>query len=367
MVYPFLAVFSRSLGIDLTTLALVLTGRSILGVFGPFMASVADRRGRKTGMLLGMGLFSASMGLVIVHPSLLTFVLAIILSTAGKYIFDPSMQAHLGDRVAYHRRGFAVAMTELSWSLSFILGIPLVGLLISLGGWNTPFLLLGVLGVLAFIVLLLVLPADSTEELPQNTLWQTLRIILLHASSMAGLSVGLFASAANEVVNLVFGVWMESAFGLQIAALGLASAVIGLAELGGEGLVGGLADRLGKIRAIGLGLVANCLAAILLPLLGRSLAGALVGLFLFFITFEFTLVSIIPLMTELQPGARATLMAFNIAGLSLGRAIGDLIGPFLYTGGIALSVSVAVVFNLLALFALRRVGKPDPVVASQKS
>jgi predicted MFS family arabinose efflux permease len=307
------------------------------------------------------------MGLVIVHPSLLTFVLAIILSAAGKYIFDPSMQAHLGDRVAYHRRGFAIAMTELSWSLSFILGIPLVGLLISLGGWNTPFLTLGVLGVLAFIVLLWVLPADPIDDLPQNTLWQNLRIILLHASSMAGLSVGLFASAANEVVNLVFGVWMESTFGLQIAALGLASAVIGLAELGGEGLVGGLADRLGKIRAIGLGLVANCLAAILLPLLGQSLAGALVGLFLFFITFEFTLVSIIPLMTELQPGARATLMAFNIAGLSLGRAIGDLIGPFLYAGGIALSVSVAVVFNLLALFALRRVGKPDPVVASPKS
>jgi hypothetical protein len=68
-----------------------------------------------------------------------------------------------------------------------------------------------------------------------------------------------------------------------------------------------------------------CLAALALYFLGRTEAGALVGLFFFYITFEFTLVSIIPLMTELLPAARATLMAFNVAALSFGRALGDLI------------------------------------------
>ena len=125
----------------------------------------------------------------------------------------------------------------------------------------------------------------------------------------------------------IFGVWLEDSFDLQIAALGAASAVIGLSELGGEGLVAAFVDRLGKPRAIGLGLAANCLAALALLFLGRTQAGALVGLFFFYITFEFTLVSIIPLMTELLPSARATLMAFNMAALSLGRALGDLLAP----------------------------------------
>jgi predicted MFS family arabinose efflux permease len=166
------------------------------------------------------------------------------------------------------------------------------------------------------------------------------------------LAVGITISAANEVVNLVFGVWMEDAFGLKIAALGAASAVIGLSELSGESLVGVLVDRLGKPRAVGAGILLNCAAALALPLFGRTVPGALVGLFLFYLTFEFALVSAIPLMTEILPPARATLMALNVAGHSTGRALGSLLAPLVYTYGIFASAGTALLFNLLGLFAL---------------
>ena len=99
----------------------------------------------------------------------------------------------------------------------------------------------------------------------------------------------------------------------------------------------------------------TCLTALALLFLGRTEAGALVGLFFFYITFEFTLVSIIPLMTELLPSGRAALMAFNVAALSLGRAMGDLLAPRLYGLGFWFIVLGAVGFNLLALAALRKV------------
>jgi predicted MFS family arabinose efflux permease len=63
-------------------------------------------------------------------------------------------------------------------------------------------------------------------------------------------------------------------------------------------------------------------------------------------------------MTELQPSARATLMAFNVAALSLGRALGDLLAPWLYHRGFWLVILAAVVFNVLALFALRYILAP---------
>jgi predicted MFS family arabinose efflux permease len=137
-------------------------------------------------------------------------------------------------------------------------------------------------------------------------------------------------------------------------ALGGAAAAIGLAELGGESLVGGFIDRLGKKRAIAWGLVSNCLAAAIFPLLGRDLSGAVVALFLFYITFEFTLVATIPLMTEIMPAARVTLMAFNVAGLSFGRAFGALIASPLYAFGIGGSAVMAIGLDLLALVCLRR-------------
>jgi predicted MFS family arabinose efflux permease len=355
MVYPFLAVLARGVGVDLISMSYALTARSLVGSIGPFAATVADRRGRRFGMLFGIGLFTLGAAIVVFWPAFPALVLSIILSTLGKYIFDPSMQAWLGDCIPYARRGRTIAITEFGWSLAFILGIPLVGFLIARSGWMAPFPLMMLLGALIFAGLFWMLPKEEKPAADTPTLRSNIRNLLTSTPVLAGLAVGLLASTANEVVNLIFGVWLEDSFGLQIAALGAASAVIGLSELGGEGLVAAFVDRLGKPRAIGLGLAANCLAALVLLFLGQTEAGALVGLFFFYITFEFTLVSLIPLMTELLPSARATLMAFNVAALSLGRAVGDLLAPRLYGLGFWFVVLGAVGFNLLALAALRKV------------
>ncbi|MBN1667144.1 MAG: MFS transporter, partial [Anaerolineales bacterium] len=222
-------------------------------------------------------------------------------------------------------------------------------------GWMSPFAILGLLSGLALAWLIWMLPRDPAVDPSAPGIWLNFQHIWRSPPALAGLAVGLLATAANEVVNLVFGVWMEQGFGLQIAALGGSAAVIGLAELGGESLVGALVDRLGKKRAIGIGLAANGLAALALPLLGRNIPGALAGLFLFYLTFEFTLVSTIPLMTELLPAARATLMAMNVSSLSLGRALGALVAAPLYQGSILFCALAALVFNLLALLALRTI------------
>jgi predicted MFS family arabinose efflux permease len=112
-------------------------------------------------------------------------------------------------------------------------------------------------------------------------------------------------------------------------------------------------DRLGKPRALMLGLSGNALAALLLPIVGRTEIGALVGLFLFYITFEYVMVSHIPMMTELVPEARATLLSFNLTGHSLGRLIGALLATFVYQRFGFLPVTIlAVMFNIFALIAL---------------
>jgi predicted MFS family arabinose efflux permease len=169
---------------------------------------------------------------------------------------------------------------------------------------------------------------------------------------MAGLGVGLLIAAANEIVAIVYGLWMEDSFGLHVAALGAASAVIGLAELGGEGLVASLSDRLGKRRSLAAGVLLSGLALLALPVLAVSLAGALAGLFLLYLTFEYTLVGTIPLMTEQVPQARSTLMATNIGALSLGRSLGALAGAPLFALGIQANALVAAALNLVALLLL---------------
>jgi len=354
MVYPFLNIFARGLGVEFGTLSQIVAARNFVGVFGPIFAPVADKRGRKFAMLLGIVFFTIAMTAVALYPSVWTFGLALLLALLCKYFFDPAMQAYFGDRIAYERRGTALAITEIAWGLSFILGIPLMGFLISKYGWNAPFPLLAGLGVGMFAVILWMVPHAPHASQPTVTdSRKNFRAVLTSVPALAGISIAVWASAANEMVNLIFGVWLEDSFGLKIAALAGASAVIGLSEISGEGLVALTTDRLGKPRALVLGLTGNALAALLLPIVGRTEVGALAGLFLFYITFEYIMVSHIPMMTELVPEARATLLSFNLTGHSLGRLIGALLATFIYQRFGFLPVTLlAVMFNIFALLAL---------------
>ena len=366
MVYPFLSFFSRGLGVDLAALSYALSLRSLAGLVGPLIASVADSRGRKTGMLLGGFLFTLGVGLVAIWPIYPVFVLTLVLTILGNFIFIPSMQAYLGDRISYQRRGRALALVEIGWSLSFIVGVPAAGYLIAQFGWRSPFPLMTLLGLAALLVLAWMLPKDGAIPADNRpNMWRNFRIVLSHKPALAGVAFALLISIGNEVINLVFGVWLEDSFGLKITALGVVAAIIGFAELGGEALISGLVDRLGKHRSVTGGLIFNCLVVTGMAWFGKVQTGALAGLFLFYLTFEFTLVGSIPIMTEILPGARATMMAIYIAGMSLGRAAGASLALPLYHWGqsmtflpvLLVSALATVGFNLLALLFLIRIHK----------
>ncbi len=358
MVYPFLPVFARGLGVDLQSLALAVTARSLLGAFSPFLGSVADVRGRKWAMIVSLGLVAVGYLLLPLRPIYAFFFAALLVSMVGKLIFDPAMQAYLGDRIAYARRGLAIAITEVGWSAASLIGIPIMGWLIDRQGWQAPFPWIAALTVGVMIVLWRLIPADPAGGGPRSSVRSSFHLLLRHRPALAGLAVGTLTSMGNESVNIMYGVWMETAFGLQVAALGAATAVLGLAELSGEGTVAGLSDRLGKRRLVGIAIGLNALASLGLIGLGRTLPTALVGLFLFYMTFEVIIVGAIPLMTQVLPAARATVMASNVAALSLGRAAGAALGPMLFTStlvGNALSAAGLDVVALITLFAFVRV------------
>jgi len=352
MIYPFLTVFARGLGVDISVVSRLVANRALVGAATPFLFPFIETRGRKFGMSLGLGLFVLSMGVVALFPSLTTLGIALILGMIGKTIFDPSMTSYIADHVAYEKRGTMIALLEFAWSLAFIAGVPAMGWILAHSTWSSPFWVLGILGLFALLFIFVTL-RDSTKPTPHaDGIFGSVKQIIASPVVLVAFSIGACMCSANEMVNLMFGVWLEDSFQMQIAALAGASAVIGLSEMGGEGLVALFVDRIGKVRATGLGIIVNAIAAILLPIIGRTELGAMVGLFFFFISFEFTIVSIIPLNSEVMPSARATTLALAGSANFLGRAIGATLAPKLYASGFGIVMGTAVIFNLLALVAV---------------
>jgi predicted MFS family arabinose efflux permease len=355
-IYPFAPVFSRGLGVPLTAITSLIALNQATGLLSPFFGPLGDRWGYRIMMLAGLGMLSLGMTATGLLPFYGVLLVAVFLAGLGKSIFDPALQAYVGARVPFHRRGLVIGVIEFSWAGTTLMGIPLAGLVIDRWGWSAPFLILGGLGFLSVIALSLVIPADRPKQPQQGGstgFRQGWRLLIQERAALGAIGFIFLVGMANDNLFVVYGIWLEQVFALSILAVGTTTTVIGLAELLGEGLTASLADRLGLKRAVLIGLTLSAMSYSWLLLVGKSLPLALVGLFLIYLTFEFTIVTSFSLFTEVLPKARGTMMSTLLAATGLGRVVGALIGgPIWLAGGITATGLVSTTLTGLALVSL---------------
>jgi predicted MFS family arabinose efflux permease len=333
MVYPFLPAFARGLGVSLPVLASFVSVRGFASLVSPLFGPLSERFGRRKILALAMVLFSGGCLIVFIWPELWAFVLTLAAVSVAKVIYDPAMQAYIGDTVPYEKRGRSLAITELSWAGAFFLGVPLVSFAIQEQSWQAPFFWLAILGIFAGVALFRLLPKVDGRFGTVTNLRESWHVIRQKPVIWAAAIYILLVMAANELILIVYGDWMETSFGLSITSLGLATAVIGGAEVTGEVMTAIAVDRIGKRPFVITTGIVTAVMYFLLPNVSVVLVAALISLFVLFFFFEMTVVGGIPIMTELVPWARSIVLSVILAAGGLGRAIGALVGPILWTQG----------------------------------
>ncbi len=337
-IYPFAPVLSRGLGVSLTAVTSLIAINQVTCILGALIGPLTDRLGYRSMMIVGMSLLAMGLLAAAWIPIYAVILVAMFLAGLGKSIFDPAVQAWAGNRVPYRRRALAIGILEISWSASTLVGIPLVAILIDRYDWQSPFAVLGVLGVVAAVGLSFIIPNDDdrTAEHKRMSLsaYRDAYHGLMHSTPAMGvLGYAFFVSMANDNLFVVYGAWLEESFGLGVVALGMGTSLIGVAELAGEGFTAAVADRLGLKRALMGGLSLTALSYLVLPLMATSVTSALTGLALLFFLFEFTMVTSLSLCTEMLPGSRATMMSGLLATAGIGRVIGALMGGAVWQAG----------------------------------
>lgn len=353
MVYPFIPALARGLGVPVSDVYMLVLLRNFAGFFSPLFGPMTDQYGRKPMMVGAMLLFSLGCLLVVAVPGYWTLGATLAVIALAKVIYDPAMQAYLGDVVPYRERGWAIALTELAWAGGLLIGAPAAGFLIEQQGWQAPFLWLGLLSVGAALLLWRYVPRSPRRVGPPPGWREMIATLRRYPVIWAAAAYLMLAMGANETLFIIYGDWMEASFGLSLTSLGLAAAVIGISEITGELGVGTAVDRLGKRPVV---IVTGCLNVLLylaIPSLSLSLTTALITLFLLFLSFEMTLVGSIPLLTEIVPQARGLVMSMAIAAGALGRTAGAIIGPIIWeTAGFHLTGLVAAVIMGAAVIIL---------------
>ncbi|MEA2024656.1 MAG: MFS transporter [Actinomycetota bacterium] len=347
-VYPFLPVIARGLGVPLEQAGYLVSVRHIAGLATPGITRVVGRGElRRRLIVTGVLLFIVGSAVTVLTNTYVGALIGFALLGFAKPVYDVSSQAYIADRVPYERRARYLAVFEFTWAGALLVGAPAAGWLISKGDWATPFWAFGVLTVAALLLVPRFVDADHHHAMAQRA------SVRFGRSGLTFLAVAGLFSLASEMIIVVFGAWLEDSFGLSLAALGGAAILIGAAELAGEGATFGFTDRIGKRRAVLIGLMISAVGfALLVPARDEIVVGlAILAIALF--GFEFTIVSSIPLASELQPSSRAQYLAWMVVAMSLARGVGAATGPTLFqTFGLPGPALVAVAADVLAMVLL---------------
>jgi len=353
--YPYAPALSRGLGVSLAAVTSLIAVNQVTGLLSLLFGPMADRWGYRIMLFAGLGSLAAGMLAGALLPWYGIILIGLFLAGLGKSMFDPALQAYVGERVPFSRRGMVVGFMETVWAGSTLVGIPLIGLLIAHFGWRAPFLALGACALLGMGALWMMIPAGGAgrEGAPiRIDVFGSWKKLLHQKPGLGMLGFAFFISLANDNFFVVYGAWMEQAFNLSVVTLGLTTTIIGGAELLGETLTASLGDRIGLQRSMSAGLALSTVSYLILPLVERSLPGALGALFFVFLSTEFAIVAALSVSTEVLPDARATMMSGYLAAASVGRVIGAVLGGVVWTlGGLAAVAAVSAAVNALALIS----------------
>lgn len=322
MMFTFLPELSRGTGISIDRFGTLLSIRDLSGLTAPWAGRRTDRVGTRQVMLIGSGLAAA--GMLFMAFGGTGMVIGVLAFGLGRIGFQVGMNAWIGHEVAYERRGRATGQVEMTWAGAALIGLPIMGLLIDRLGWRS--------APLALTLLTVPLTALLAKRLPKPTSTETDGATKPDLSFTAWVTLGSFGLLNTSAQFLVFGhgIWLEETYNFDPSQVGFAIIAVGVAELISSFGSSRLTDRLGKRNSVAAGALVLTVALICLAIVDQPpLAVGLGLLVLSFLGFEFSLVSALPLVAELDPAARAEVIGRSVGLSILARAAGSLVASVL--------------------------------------
>jgi predicted MFS family arabinose efflux permease len=353
MVYPFLPDIAKGLGISIEQMGGLIALRNGVGIVAPAFGAMSDRVGHRRSAMLGLVVLGIGLLITGVASGLGLAAIGFILTGIGSAIFIPTLLAYVSDRVPFVRRGRVTGAIEMTWGLAGMIGVPLMGVIITAIGWRAPFILLGIASFIGAGLMLLL-----EESKGRHILRETLRFAALrqNRSALAFIATWFLVFFAFENIQVGYAAWLEQQFGLSTAARGTVQILFGVFEIAASLGSALFLDRIGKKRGVTGGLIVVLLGYGLLATLGSSaLPIGLLAISIAFLGFEFSVVSGVPIMGEQVPAARGTMIALALTAGSVGRMIADWVGSALVGGaGFPVAALVSAVAAVMTVFVFTR-------------
>jgi predicted MFS family arabinose efflux permease len=351
----FLATIARGFDVSLSTLGFAIFVSELSGFASPFAGRIVDRLTHRNSMVLGLIGSAVGCTIAAVSTSPLMFAVGVTILALTKQSFDLGLGAWIADHVPYNQRGKIVGLTETAWALGLLVGVSIMGLITAATNWRIGF----AFAVLCLVVSIFVIFNRVTNEarVPHESRSTTPQRITGNSWLVVFTMFCIMCSAQNLFVT--FGAWLEDEFQFGAARLAVAGFSLGLVELVASVSSSRQTDKWGKERSIALGALLVIPGGIFLCLGSNNLIIGLIGVFIYFLGFEFSVVSLLSLATSLVPNSPGTGLGWVLGAGTLGRAVMAIIATHLFESfgvqGPALMGALFGLIGALTITGYRRV------------
>ncbi|MDQ8021799.1 MAG: MFS transporter [Moraxellaceae bacterium] len=156
---PLSSMLMGELDIDTTAFGLLVSAYSFAaGASSLLAASLADRFDRRSALLVTyVGLTIATLGCALAHGYTMMLVARAVAGLFGGVLGSITLSI-VGDVIPPQRRGRAMGLVMLGFSLASVAGVPLGLIIANHMGWRAPFVVLAVLCAGVWIVAVRVVP-----------------------------------------------------------------------------------------------------------------------------------------------------------------------------------------------------------------
>ena len=306
---------------------LVTFGAIILCIGTPLLSwltSPMDRRVLLTGSLFVVSLTQLASAFAPSYGSLLALRLLMLAAAAP---FTPQAAGVAGLLVPLAQRASTISFVFLGWSIAAAVGIPMVATIAGSLGFQTSYVILSGVALLAAVLVAWRLPGALRTAPVQLSTWGTL---LRDASVLRLLSLTTLLTAGQFVVITFFGPLLTRLTQADANTVGLTFAIFGVAGFAGNLLASRVVTRWGAYRTSLMATSAMAVGVTGWALGAGTFAAMAVGVAIWGLGFASTNSMQQARLVASAPLFAGAAVALNSTSLYIGQAIGSALGGALF-------------------------------------
>ncbi|MCK6259138.1 MFS transporter [Fictibacillus sp. KIGAM418] len=323
-----LSSLADDLNVSITLAGLLISGYALGVAFGaPILTAVTSRLNRKTLLLLLMLVFIVGNTAASLSHSFALLLAARVITAFSHGVFFSIGSTIAADLVPENKRASAIAIMFTGLTVATVTGVPLGTFIGQTFGWRATFAAVALLGVIAFIASLFLIP-NNLKSASKASFSDQFKLItngrLLLAFSITALGYGGTFVAFTFLAPI-----LEKITGYHPKSVSIILLVYGVAIAIGN-TIGGKAANKNPIRALLWMFVIQAIVMFVLfftaPLkVAGTVTIVIMGLFAF-MNVPGLQVYVVQLAEKYVPSAVDVASAINIAAFNVGIAIGAYVG-----------------------------------------